>query len=85
MPERIIRVAAAAGLHARPAAQFTRAAGASGFAITVAKDGRTANAASILEVLSIGVNQGDEIVLRSDDPASESTLDELAAIVTHAE
>lgn len=85
MPERTVRVVAEAGLHARPAALFTQAASKSGFAITVAKGDKKANAASILGVISLGVMQGEEVTLASDDDAAEPTLDALVELLSHAE
>lgn len=85
MPERTVRVAATAGLHARPAALFTRAARDSGHAITVSARGKTADAASILAVISLGVGEGDEVVLASDDVAAEGVLDELVTLLETAQ
>lgn len=85
MPERTVRVAASAGLHARPAALFTRAVSESGFAITVSNGVKTANAASILGVISLGVSQGDEVTIASDDAAAEEVLEQLAELLRTVE
>lgn len=85
MPQRTVRVAARAGLHARPAALFTRAASQSGYAITVSNGVRSADAASILAVLSLGVGQGDEVTLSSEDPEAESALDALQHLLRTTE
>ena len=83
MAERRVTIGWAQGLHARPAADFVRAAAATGVPITVAKgDGDPVNAASILQVLGLGAEQGDEIVLASDAAGAEKALDRLATLVS---
>ena len=83
MVERRVNVGWAEGLHARPAALFVRAAKASGVPVTIAKaDGTPVNAASILAVLSLGAQRGEEIVLASDAEGAEAALDRLAKLVT---
>lgn len=83
---RTIRVGSSNGLHARPAKLFAQAAKGSGFPVTVAKDsGTPVNAASILSVISLGVEHGDYVTLvvdTDDQSAGESALDALAEILT---
>ncbi|WP_326798939.1 HPr family phosphocarrier protein [Streptomyces sp. NBC_01808] len=83
MVERRVTVGWAEGLHARPASIFVRAATAAGIPVTIAKapDGNAVNAASMLAVLGLGAKGGDEIVLASDDDASDLALDRLAKLV----
>lgn len=77
MAERTVAVASSQGLHARPAALFAHAAATAGIPVTVTKGGRTVNAASILSVIGLGVNQGDEVTLASDDAAVVDALAEI--------
>ena len=80
MSERRVTVAAAEGLHARPAALFVRAVTDSGVAVTVGRPGGPdADARSILSVLSLDVRHGDEVVLRAEGPGADEALDALAA------
>lgn len=88
MGERRVNVGWAEGLHARPAAVFCRAAMATGVPVTVRKggngeEGAGVNAASMLAVLSLGVEHGEEIVLASEagGPEEASALDRLARLV----
>ena len=74
---------AASGLHARPAAALTHAAAASGHTISLGRvDEPAVDASSILMVMSLGLKQGDEVVLTAEAAAAESTLDALAALVS---
>jgi phosphocarrier protein HPr len=82
MAERHVTVGWPEGLHARPAAIFVRAAGAVGVPVTIAKGGGTpVNAASMLALLGLGAEAGDEVVLASDAPGADAALDRLAKLV----
>jgi phosphocarrier protein len=79
MPERTVVVAARSGLHARPAALFSEAAAALGVPVTVTNAaGSTVDAASILGILTLGVDHGQSVVLASQ---SADALDALAALL----
>ena len=82
MAERRVIVASQHGLHARPAALFTQAAAASGLAVTVTKNGKSVKAASILGVISLGVDRNDEITLSAEGANAENVLDELATLLS---
>ncbi len=82
MAERRLVVRSPAGLHARPAALFTKAASGSGLQVTISKgDGPAVPAASILSVLTLNVGHGDEVTLRADGDGAEAVLDELVALL----
>lgn len=82
MAERRVTVGWAEGLHARPASIFVRAATAAGVPVTIAKgDGSPVNAASMLAVLGLGAEGGDEVVLTSDADDADAALDRLAKLV----
>jgi phosphocarrier protein HPr len=82
MAERTVTVGWPEGLHARPASVLVRAAGAVGVPVTIAKDGGTPiNAASMLALLSLGAEAGDEVVLASDAEGADAALDRLARLV----
>jgi phosphocarrier protein len=86
MAERRVTVGFAEGLHARPASIFCRAAAAAGVPVTVRKGegGTPVNAASMLGVLGLGAEAGEEIVLasESEDSSSEEALERLATLVS---
>lgn len=71
MTERTLRIGSTHGLHARPAKLFAQAAKASESPVTIAKEGgKAVNAASILAVIALGINHGDEVTLSSDGGAA---------------
>lgn len=82
MLERTVVVASRVGLHARPAALFSQAAAQAGVPITLTSaSGRTVSAASILGVLSLGIDHGERVTLASVDPAATSALDALVELL----
>jgi phosphocarrier protein HPr len=81
MAERIIAVASAHGLHARPAALFVKAVTDSGCAVELQKGERSINAASILGVVSLGIEHGDEVTLRVQGDGADAVLETLAAFL----
>ena len=82
MVTRTVRIGSSHGLHARPAKLFTQAAAAAPGAVTIAKgDGKPVNAASILGVISLGVEHGDYVTLSTEGDGAEATLDELTELL----
>lgn len=82
MTEHTLRVASAHGLHARPASLFTKAAAASGLAVTISKGDKSVNAASILSVISLGVGHGDEVTIAAEGDGADAVIAELTDILS---
>jgi phosphocarrier protein HPr len=83
MVERSVSVGWPDGLHARPASVFVRAVTSAGVAVTVRKgEMPPVNAASMLGVLSLGAEHGDEIVLASEAEGAEGALERLVKLVS---
>ncbi|WP_042375841.1 HPr family phosphocarrier protein [Streptacidiphilus melanogenes] len=82
MAERRVTIGWPEGLHARPASIFVRAAGAVGVPVTISKNGGApVNAASMLALLGLGAQGGEEVVLASDADGADAALDRLAKLV----
>lgn len=81
MKERTVRVGSASGLHARPAAIFSKAAGSKAIKVQIEKDGRSVDASSILMLISLGAKLGDEVTLRAEGEDADAVLDELAELL----
>lgn len=81
--ERRVAVASAVGLHARPATLFARAASLQPVPVTIAAGDRgPVDARSILGVLGLGVQGGDEVVLAADATAEgEAAVAALAGLL----
>ncbi len=79
-------VAAEVGLHARPAALFVQAVAASGCQVNLTKtaaDGtvKTADGASILQVMSLGVACGEAITVQVSGDNESVVADQLQALL----
>lgn len=74
-------VASKSGLHARPAALFVKAAGEAGVPVQISKDGKDPVAAnSMLQLMTLGVQQGDTVTLHAEDGA-DAALDKLVGML----
>lgn len=81
MPSINAVIADPVGLHARPAADFVRAANTFSSAITITCDGKSANAKSILQVISLNARQGASVTLTATGPDADAALAALAALL----
>ena len=68
------------GLHARPAARLVSLAAQYDAQITLAHDSRTANATSMNQVATLGVRQGDVLVVSAAGPQAEDALAAIEAL-----
>lgn len=87
MIERTAVIAAAAGLHARPAAAFAYAAAAQPVPVEISKASRpehSVQADSLLGVMSLDAAHGDEVVLRTRGDQAAQALDELVRLLESA-
>lgn len=78
MAERSATIASANGLHARPASLFVQEVTKSGLSVELTRGEKTMNAASILGLIALGLQHGDEVSLRAEGDNAESVLDGLA-------
>ncbi|PZE26461.1 MULTISPECIES: HPr family phosphocarrier protein [unclassified Curtobacterium] len=78
---RTVTVASGSGLHARPASLFVQNVTASGHQVTIAKGDKSANAGSILGLLGLGVENGDEVTLTVTGDDADATADALVTFL----
>ncbi|MEM4666909.1 MAG: HPr family phosphocarrier protein [Thermofilum sp.] len=76
-----LKVANRSGLHARPAAMFVQTARKFSSKILVKKGGKAADSKNILQVLSLGVDMGDEIELVVEGSDEDQALEELRRLI----
>lgn len=84
MPERTVTIASQVGLHARPAAIFVKAASEQPVKVSIVKVGSGADpvdAASILGVMTLGAEFGEDVLIAAEGDGAEEALDALAAIL----
>jgi phosphocarrier protein HPr len=79
MPSKTVTVGSAVGLHARPAAIISEAAGDLGSEVTLAvPGGDPVDASSALLIMTLGAAKGDTVEVSGDD---QEAVDKIAALV----
>jgi phosphocarrier protein HPr len=82
MSERQVTIGSKVGLHARPASLFAKAVKNAGVPVQIAKDGQPpVNAASLLSLLTLGAEFGENVTLYAEGEGAKAALDELAAML----
>jgi phosphocarrier protein HPr len=81
MFESSVKIAAANGLHTRPASIFVKAAKAYQSEISVISGDRTANAKSLFKLQTLGLSKGTTITIRADGPDAEQAVSALSELV----
>lgn len=65
------------GIHARPAGLFVKQAASYQSAITISKEGKSADAKRILGVMSLGVKKGHTVTVQADGSDEEMAAEGL--------
>lgn len=81
MQEMTLTIRNKVGLHARPAARFVQTANRFKSKVVAVRDGREANAKSILSVLSLGANQGAVVTVRADGEDEAQAIEAIRLLV----
>lgn len=75
-------VGSTVGLHARPASLLAAAVEDSGVEMTIGRDGEEAvDAASLLEVMSLGIEYGETVTITAAGEGAEAALEEIAKLI----
>ena len=82
MISRTVAIASAVGLHARPDAVLAEAVDETGVDVTISFNGEEADAASLLEIMTLGAKHGDVVTLSTDDDNAAEVLDSLVALLS---
>ncbi|CAN5636538.1 HPr family phosphocarrier protein [soil metagenome] len=81
MPEKEVKLTNEVGLHARPAAVFSKAAARFSADVTVSKEGQEGNAKSIMAVLKLDVRKGDAVTISTEGDDADEALEELVTLL----
>jgi phosphocarrier protein len=79
--EKALKLVNETGLHARPAGIFVKAASGFSSNIRIRAGEQTVNAKSIMNILSLGLENGAEFTLIADGPDAEAALQTLSGLV----
>lgn len=80
MHQRLVRVINPQGLHARPADLIVRCAGQFQSEIQVAKGAERVDCRSILSLLTLGANEGTELLITAQGDDAEDAIAAVAAL-----
>lgn len=69
------------GLHARSAAKLAKLAGEAGGGVWIRRGADTADARSILDIMTLVCPKGTQITVSIDDEADIQTLERIAALI----
>jgi phosphocarrier protein HPr len=69
------------GFHARPTKMFVQKASTFPCKISVSKNGKKVNGKSSLSMLTLGIEQNDEVILETDGEQEEQALEELGQLL----
>ncbi len=83
MQQTDLAVRNARGLHARPAAVFVETAQTFASQITLVKNGRRANAKSILSIMTLDIRSGDVVTLEADGADEANAVAALSELVAN--
>ena len=79
--ERTVRIGNRFGLHARPAAEFVKAAARFDAEILVRKEDLEVNGKSIMGMMMLAAEFGSEIVIRATGADAEAAVQQLVGLV----
>lgn len=76
-----ITIANAAGIHARPAAVIANTANQFAADISLVKDGKTANAKSVVSILKLEIGKNDAITVRAEGADADNAVSRLVPLI----
>ena len=79
--ERTFTIVNKLGLHARAAARLVQTANRFQSDITIARDGQSANAKSIMGVLMLAASKGSDVTVRTQGPDGAEALAALGELI----
>jgi len=79
--ERTVTLGSKSGLHARPAAIFVQNAKGFQSQVTLSRQDKSVNGKSILSVLSLGAEQGDQVVLKVNGDDAQFAMEKLVSLL----
>ena len=73
------------GLHARPAALFVQIVSKYDSIVTIQGDGEKVNGKSIMGILTLGAQEGSDVIIEAEGDDAQEVSDELEALLTDEE
>ncbi|MGK0464850.1 HPr family phosphocarrier protein [Clostridium sp.] len=83
MIEKNITIVNNTGIHARPASQLVKLIGTFKSDVKIVSETKTANAKSIINIMSLGLIQGSVLTIRIDGEDEKSAMDALSNFIAN--
>jgi phosphocarrier protein len=80
-PSITVKIVNDLGIHARSAAKLAKLAEAAHGGVWIKKNRHTADASSVLDILSLSCPKGSDVTVSIDDDADMETLERIAALI----
>ncbi len=81
MVEKKVVITCPIGLHARPATELVDIAKKCGCAVTLELNGKTANATSIINIMTLGATGGSEINVICEGENEQAVLEQITTFI----
>lgn len=81
MVQKTFKITAETGIHARPATQLVHIAGQYTSEITLTYKDKSVNLKSIMGVMSLGVVQGAEIIIKAEGADEQDALSSITEVI----
>lgn len=81
--KKIVKIRNETGLHARPASKFVQKADKYNSKIEIIFENNEVNAKSIMGVMSLGINKGNEFTVKAEGNDSKEAIEELSYFIEY--
>ncbi len=81
MEEKRVKIKNKTGIHARPASMIVQKANDFASDILILKDNTEANAKSIMGIMSLGISQSTEIIVRAEGEDEIEAVEEIISLI----
>lgn len=81
MEEKRVKIENETGIHARPASMIVQKANSFESDILILKDNTEANAKSIMGIMSLGISQSTEIIIRAEGEDETKAVEEITELI----
>jgi len=79
--EKIVQIKNRTGMHAKPAAEFTKKVSQYTSKVSVTFEGKEVNAKDVMAVMGLGVSKGNRIIIKAEGEDSKKAVEEIADFV----
>lgn len=79
--EKDVKIKNKTGMHAKPAAQFTKKVSQYSSKISIIFDGKEVNAKDVMAVMGLGVSKGNTVTIKAEGEDSQKAVEEIVEFI----